>query len=131
MKKIVFNRVVLDINGEPITNANSLNLLQRQALPQLKDNAQVAAMMQKMKTPITFGSIVLPNLLNAKTNNDEEAIMLFNLAKVIRDSLATNAETVSEVSDELFDLISKIMKNQNVTVKVRFKEMIDELNAPA
>ena len=114
MKKIVFNRVVLDINGEPIINANSLNLLQRQALPQLKDNAQVAAMMQKMNTPITFGSIVLPNLLNAKTNNDEEAIMLFNLAKVIRDSLATNAETVSEVSDELFDLISKIMKNQNV-----------------
>lgn len=131
MKKIVFNRVVLDINGEPIINANSLNLLQRQALPQLKDNAQVAAMMQKMNTPITFGSIVLPNLLNAKTNNDEEAIMLFNLAKVIRDSLATNAETVSEVSDELFDLISKIMKNQNVTVKVRFKEMIDELNTPA
>lgn len=108
MKRVILNEILTGINGEVIVDYDYQTV---QGEPRT--------------LPMTFGRLILRDLLNQGTATDDDAMRLYGFAERINANLLLDAPTVMELSDEEFSDVKEIISGQPLIVKAKFLKMLE------
>jgi len=115
MKKVILNDSILDLNNVEVLAATGKTI-------------QEGEQFKQEVLPICFGKFAFDAILKMPTQTDEAAYLAFDLASKINANMKLSKPTVIELTDEEFELVNKAISRRELIVKVRFLQMVSELN---